>query len=221
MPSRFISRTTDSPKAVRPWCTGGWLLESAHAVCLSCVELVEHPQDGQRRVDAVAAFHPDERRDPAAPLNPLDLFRRAGELERGRILRHEPMDDVDLLERGGGCISALPRRGDVDRPELPADAACPKAGDVGHEGWLGAQEIQGRRIATGFLPQGMRQVVVAVEDRRLAQQPPRAVEQRIVLARGARDGERQGAGTRDREEEHPSHGPIIPAAPNSDSSRRI
>ena len=40
------------------------------------------------------------------------------QLERLRILAHHPMDDVDLLERGGDGGLSLQLAGHVDRPEL-------------------------------------------------------------------------------------------------------
>ena len=58
---------------------------------------------------------------------------RAGQHERVRVLRDHAMDDVDLLERRAHGLLALHRGRDVDRPELPADAAGAQARDVGHQ----------------------------------------------------------------------------------------
>ncbi len=52
--------------------------------------------------------------------------------KRLRPAPHHAMDDVDLFERRAHRLLALHRRGHVDRPELPADAALAEARDVGH-----------------------------------------------------------------------------------------
>ena len=49
------------------------------------------------------------------------------------ILAHHPVDDVDLLERGGDGRLSLQLDRHVDRPELPADAAGAQPRDVGHD----------------------------------------------------------------------------------------
>ena len=66
-------------------------------------------------------------------LDPLDVVGRAGELERGRVLRDQAIDDVDLVERGADGVRALALDGHVDGPELAANAAVPQPGDIGHQ----------------------------------------------------------------------------------------
>ncbi len=97
------------------------------------------------------------------------------------ILRDQAVDDVDLLEGGRDGSPPLMLDRHVDRPELAAHAARPQAGNVRHERRLPFEQVQPAGVAAGLLTQRVRQVVVAVDDRHAAEQPPRAIEQRVAL----------------------------------------
>ena len=88
------------------------------------------------------AFHADERRDLALLEDALDVVGGERQLERVRVLAHHAMDDVDLLERRGhGALPAIVGR-DVDRPELPADAAGAQPRDVRHDRRLRLADVE-------------------------------------------------------------------------------
>ena len=68
------------------------------------------------------------------------------------------------------------RRRHVDRPELSADAARRQPREVGHDRRLRLPHVELVEVALRLLPHRPRVVVVAVDDRRVAEQPPGAVE---------------------------------------------
>ena len=65
--------------------------------------------------------------------DPLDIGRRAGQLEHVGVARDHPVHEVDLFKRRAD--GGLPLVGDrnVHRPELSSDAAGPKPRNVRHQ----------------------------------------------------------------------------------------
>ena len=66
--------------------------------------------------------------------------------------------------------------GDVDRPELPADAARSEPRDVGHDRRLRLRDVELVEVALRLLAQRPRIVVVAVDERRVLVQRAGALE---------------------------------------------
>ena len=106
MPRRFISRTTSSPKRVRPPCCGASVAESAQAVFFGVGDRhvagargVELAQGGERVMDRVPPLHADQRGDPAGLVDAHDVVGRAGQLEGVGVALDQAVDVVDLLER--------------------------------------------------------------------------------------------------------------------------
>src|SRR2546428_14152550 len=110
------------------------------------------------------ALDADQTRDLPRFEVSLDLGRGAGHGEVARILRAQPLDQVDLLERVHGWVWPGIDRGDgnVGGPELRPDPARAECRDGGHELWLEPGEIQG--IEATRLADGVGNVVVAVQE---------------------------------------------------------
>ena len=134
MPSRFISRTTRSPKGESPWLrrhvgggvgpVEGGVVGQGH---VPGAEAVERPELRQVVLDRDAPFDADQRGDLARLDDPLDVVGGTGQLEVVGVALDHPVDQVDLLgdgPRGVGMVA-----GDVDRPELGLEAPLAEPGD--------------------------------------------------------------------------------------------
>src|SRR5439155_1099047 len=115
-------------------------------------ERCEHPQRAERVLDGVPALDADQARDLSRFEVPLDVGRGAGRGEIARVLRAQPLDQVDLLERIHGRVwPGIDRRdGHVGRPELRPDPARAEFRDVAHELRLEHGEIHG--VEAAFAP---------------------------------------------------------------------
>src|SRR5699024_5078077 len=93
---------------------------------VSDAETGEHPQHGHRIVaETVSALRPDQRGDPSRRPSRADIVAGAGEGEVIGVLRDEPVDAVDLLQRrSDGLVTLLSDRY-VYRPELCPDTTAP------------------------------------------------------------------------------------------------
>ena len=152
MPSRFISRTTSSPKRVRPsWprlVVGSVRPIQGHVVGeghVARAEVVVRAERAQRVLEDVPALHAEQRRDLAR-------------LKRARVPRPPCGEGQAVRDNarssGARCRSARAARarslgslftGDVDGPELPADEPLAQAREVG----VAAGALRGgRRPAT-------------------------------------------------------------------------
>ena len=116
----------------------------------------------------------------------LDVVGRQRQRERVRVPRDHAMDDVDLLERRGDrAAGPCPALATARRPTRTARRRRRRVsrGDVGHDRRLRLADVELVEIAFGLLADRPRVVVVPVDDRRVAQQPLRALEH---LVRGLR-----------------------------------
>ena len=111
------------------------------------------------------ALHADERRDLPALEDPLDVVGGQRQLEGVGVLPHHAVDDVDLFERGGDRRLALQLGGDVDRPELPADAAGSRRAMSVMMRRLRLVDVELVEVALRVLAQRPRVVVVPVDER--------------------------------------------------------
>ena len=178
IPSRFISRTTSTPnarQAVVPRLVGGGVgparrppVGQGHVAHAAGVELA---QRGQRARDHRAALEPDERRDPAGRERALDLV--GGRRQREGVRVAPRRTDGRCRAARAAIRQGLElgqRRRDPDRPELAADAARPGAAGcrcrVPRRGRGGRPS---RSCSADALAQRDRQVVVAVDQRRVAE----------------------------------------------------
>ena len=195
MPSRFISRTTSRPKALRPPTAGhvGRRVRPRRVVVVgqrqvAHPEHVQHPQGAEGAADRVAALGPEQRRDAAGLPRPLDLVGGARERQPVGIRRDHAVHAVDLLERGRDGGVALQRARHEDRPELPAHPALLEAGEVGLRRRHRSRDVERLEVVAGLLARRPRQVVVTVDERvlgRAAREPARGGRRR---ARRRRSG---------------------------------
>ena len=153
-------------------------------------EGIVRPERAQRVLDGVAALHPQQRGEPAAFAVALDVVRRERQREAVGVPRDHPPGDVELLELHPRVAAVLHLAVDVDRPELGADLALGQTLEVGMLGRARAEVVRGHvaRMSRGAadLP---RQVVVAVDQRRGAEQ------RASVRERGVRRGRLRGGGS--------------------------
>jgi hypothetical protein len=133
-------------------------------------EPVQHPEDAQRVRDGVAALGAEQRGDPAAGEGGQHVVGAECELQVVRVAADHPVDEVDLLQRGGHRGVTLQRAGDVDRPELAADPAAPQPRQVGVRRRHGTRQVHPVQVGSEPGAQRPRQVVVAVDQRVPAQQ---------------------------------------------------
>jgi hypothetical protein len=95
----------------------------------------------------VTAFGADERCDPAAGHDPLDVRGGQGQLERPGVRRCQLADQVNLLERGGhGCLARQLSR-HVHGPELTAHTAGCEPGQVSVREAHRSADVGGCRVA--------------------------------------------------------------------------
>ena len=188
IPSRFISRTTSQSERREPVVlrviggrvgpAGRLPMGQRHVAHAEGVELAER---GQRARDHRAALEPDQRRDPPGGEGALDLVggRRKG--ERLGICRHEARDDVELLDGHPEGLELGQGRRHPDRPELAPDATLAQARDVGVETVDVAAQVDARGPqAADPLAKRDRQVVVAVDQRRIPQDRAGALGEPVV-----------------------------------------
>lgn len=121
----------------------------------------------------MAAFHADQRGNFALTMDALDVGDGERELESVGVTGDELMDDVNLFEHGldGGRTGR--RGGDIDGPELRAEAAGAEAGDVGDEMRRQFAGVGGEVDAINILLELAKlpgQVVVAVNERGFAEE---------------------------------------------------
>ena len=123
---------------------------------------VEGPELGQAVLDGHASLDADQRGDLAGADDPLDVVGREGQLQVVRVLRDQPMNQVDLLGDRPGGVGVL--AGDVDRPELRLHAPLAEPGNVGLAGIEPLRQVELRQPHVPFRPQPPGQVVVAVPE---------------------------------------------------------
>ena len=143
-------------------------------------EFVELAKRGEIATDLMPALDPDQRGDAAGLVDSYDFVGGAGEREVLWVGFDHPLDDVDLLDRVADGGVACDLRGDIDRPELPADAAGMKPRHVGHQrlGPLVGAARQALYLQAVILAQLLGDVVVAVDQRRRLED---AVDPRLDL----------------------------------------
>ena len=137
------------------------------------------------------AFQADEPSELAGLEDALHVVGSQGLLEDVGIALRDPVDDVDLLEGAADRFlrileSALARDWRVRRKEHAADAAALEALDVGLDAWLRLGDVELLQIPPGLLAHLKRIVVVAVDERHLPVQRPRALEERVGRLRRLR-----------------------------------
>ena len=171
MPSQFISRTTSTPNRVRPPATAASVAESAHGTLSLWVRVrsrtpkpVERPERPQRAADRLTALRAHQRRDAAGRHRRLDLLGRRRQREVVRILLHESVDEVDLLEGlGDGEVAGKVARR-VHGPELAADAALAQTWEVRGRRVDPSGDVEAVQVATDLEPQLPGEVVVSVDE---------------------------------------------------------
>ena len=143
---------------------------------------VHHAQRRERRVDRVSALHADHRRDLAR----LEA-RSTSSAVRASASRPDTsrpcVDDVDLLERRASPPLSPAGGRDVDRPELPADAARRAAARCRSSTTAAAAGCRASEVAAAAsFAHRPRVVVVAVDDgaRRAAPQHGRSGSERTA-----------------------------------------
>ena len=147
-------------------------------------------QDRHRRPDHAAALEPEERRDPAVRERGLHLVGGRGQRERVRVPLDEPVDDVHLLERLVDGLGFGQRGRDPDRPELAADEPRSQSRDVRVEIRLSARRSTVDAASPTLLAQRVGEVVVAIDERRVAQDLARARVE--LVGRGGHAGHGTG-----------------------------
>ena len=179
---------------------------------------VELAQGGERVVDRMPPLHADQRGDAPGLVDAHHVVRRERQLEGVGIALGQPVDVVDLLHHRLDGVRPLDLDRDVDRPELAAEPPLTQARDVGVHGRI---ELRGPRPQVDLVQVVLeplavlpREVVVAVDERHLAQQLARPLDQRRVRSlvdsllrqgcagAGQQDGKQEGS----RWADLPSHG---------------
>src|SRR5213082_3142118 len=114
-------------------------------------------------LDGVSPLDADQARDFPRPEVPFDIRGPIGHREVARILRTQPLDQVDLLQRVHRRMRPRVHRrdGHIRRPELRPYTTCAELRDVGHELRLPHGEIH--RVDPAARADGVRDVVVAVD----------------------------------------------------------
>src|SRR6185312_13480952 len=98
-----------------------------------------------------------------------------------RMMRDEAVNDIELFERPSKGFELGQVGRDPDGPELAADAAFAQTRDVGIEAVDVAAQIDRRRPdAPDALTERVGEVVVAVDERRLAQDRAGALGEPVV-----------------------------------------
>ena len=115
-------------RAVRPF--GGLVVGQRH---VARAEVVILAQGRERAADLAAALDPQHRRHAPGLVDAHDVVGGARELKVLRISVDHPPCDIDLLDGLADCRVAGHRAVDVDRPELPTDAAPVEPRHVGHQ----------------------------------------------------------------------------------------
>lgn len=121
----------------------------------------------------MAAFHADQRGNFALTMDALDVGDGERELESVGVTGDELMDDVNLFEHGldGGRTGRC--GGNIDGPELRAEAAGAEAGDVGDKMLRKFAGVRGEVDAVNVLLELAElpgEVVVAVDKRAVAEE---------------------------------------------------
>src|SRR6266436_3952525 len=98
------------------------------------------------------AFHSDQRSDFSLMMNSFDVGGGQCEFESLRVTSDHVVYHVNLfqyrLNRGGPAQAMR----DIDRPELPAYATRPEAGNVGHHRKLARVrcQINGAKVVAAY-----------------------------------------------------------------------
>ena len=140
---------------------------------------MELAERGERARDHRSALETDERRDPPGREGALDLVGGRRQDERFGMARDEPMDDVELLDRHPERLELRQGGRHPDRPELAANASGAEPRDVRVEALDVAAKVDARGPQAHPLAQGDREVVVAVDERRVSQDRASAGYERI------------------------------------------
>ncbi|OLL77714.1 hypothetical protein Ae168Ps1_0120 [Pseudonocardia sp. Ae168_Ps1] len=139
-------------------------------------EPVEQAQDLERVEDLVPALHPDQRRDPALAVDPVDVVGGACEGGPVRVERLEAVDPLELLQRP--CRQRRTRRG-AGHPHRPELGTHPTRGEPDQVRLQGAgpgeSEVERAGVQPRLVADLRDHVVVAVDQRRFGQQRPDAV----------------------------------------------
>jgi hypothetical protein len=156
----------------------------------------------------VAALDADQGGDAAGLVDAAYVGGGRRHLEHRRVARDDAMDDVDLLERRPDRRVAFSLARNPDRPELGADAAAAKAGDVGLEriGELRGVAGEIERLAPEiiFLAYLPGQVVMPVDQGRRLEDALDAPVDSVGRLRGGRAGKTEcGQGRDPGREPHP------------------
>jgi len=97
------------------------------------------------------------------------------------------VNDVDLFQGGADRILALHLGGNVDRPELRAEAAAPQARNIGHQRRDRLGDVRLVEVAADVaLPERPGVIVVAVDERYFLVQRPRSGG--VILCRDRQHG---------------------------------
>jgi hypothetical protein len=143
--------------------------EIAHA------ELSQEPQGVQRAPDRLAALGTHERGDPAGGMGGAHVVGRARQGEVRGIPTGESADEGDLFERRGHGGRVVHRPWDEDRPELSADAARAQPGQVRAGRRDRGGQVQDVQVVCRLHPRLPGEVVVAVNEGMVIQEPGDAV----------------------------------------------
>ena len=109
---------------------GGLVVGQRH---VARAQIVKSTQRRHGAADLPPALNPQHRADPPRLVGRLHLVGAAGEAQGAGVGGDDAMGGVDLLDRGANGFVAHRRAADIDRPELPADAACAKPRHIGHQ----------------------------------------------------------------------------------------
>ncbi len=133
-------------------------------------EPVELPQRGEDAAHLPPALDADHRGHLALLVDADDVVRSSAPFEVVGVSGNHPIDDVDLVDGPRIASSPVIAAVDIDRPELPADAAGEQPRHVGHQRFSRAicpSRWRARRcLKPCIFLQLLGDVVVAVDQRR-------------------------------------------------------
>jgi hypothetical protein len=132
---------------------------------------VEGAELRQVVLDRDAPFDADQGGDLPRRDDPLDVGRRAGQLEVRAVALDHPHDQVDLLGDRPRGVRVLAR--DVDRPELRLDAPLAQPRQIGLATPEPLADVEPREGDVPLAPETPGEVVMAVEEHPRGVDPPR------------------------------------------------
>ena len=147
-----------------------------HVARAGVIHLAQHRQG---IIDLMAAFDADQRSDFVGFVNAANIRGGVGHRKVGRILRRHAFDQIDLFQGHLHRFEALRLDRYPHRPELRADMSGTQPRDVRHQrrpvpppragAAVSAARFDRGHIALEALADFPRQIVVAVDERRLQQ----------------------------------------------------